>query len=187
MTKEGSTKIINFMIPGAGVLMLGRGHISYNLVSFTLSIYSTLVAFVLRNFDAVFLFHRWFSFILWWGCWYTNMRPSLWQDVSVKSLILGWPLRPLGILFKMANRIVTEEAKYFFNIVLFYYHDSADNTIIFKIPSHFASASRSHFHTTIVPQTTIGPSISIKLACIVFYKAFKKYLPNAHWMHLVRI
>ena len=29
MTKEGSTKIINFMTPGAGVLMLGRGHISH--------------------------------------------------------------------------------------------------------------------------------------------------------------
>ena len=58
MTKEGSTKIINYMIPEAGVLMLGRGHISYNLVSSTLSIYSTLVAFVLRDYDAVFLFHR---------------------------------------------------------------------------------------------------------------------------------
>ena len=29
MTKEGSTKIINFMTPGAGVLVLGRGHISH--------------------------------------------------------------------------------------------------------------------------------------------------------------
>ena len=28
MTKEGSTKIVNFMTPGAGVLVLGRGHIS---------------------------------------------------------------------------------------------------------------------------------------------------------------
>ena len=27
MTKEGSTKIVNFMTPGAGVLVLGRGHI----------------------------------------------------------------------------------------------------------------------------------------------------------------
>ena len=26
MTKEGSTKIVNFMTPGAGVLLLGRGH-----------------------------------------------------------------------------------------------------------------------------------------------------------------
>ena len=29
MTKEGSTKIVNFMIPRAGVLVLGRGHISH--------------------------------------------------------------------------------------------------------------------------------------------------------------
>ena len=28
MTKEGYTQIINFMTPGAGVLMLGRGNIS---------------------------------------------------------------------------------------------------------------------------------------------------------------
>ena len=28
MTKEGSPKIVNFMTPGAGVLVLGRGHIS---------------------------------------------------------------------------------------------------------------------------------------------------------------
>ena len=29
MNKEGSTKIVNFMTPGAGVLVLGRGHISH--------------------------------------------------------------------------------------------------------------------------------------------------------------
>ena len=29
MTKIGSTKIVNFMTPGAGVLVLGRGHISH--------------------------------------------------------------------------------------------------------------------------------------------------------------
>ena len=33
MTKEGSTKIINFMTPGAGVLVLGRGHISHIIVN----------------------------------------------------------------------------------------------------------------------------------------------------------
>ena len=31
MTKEGSTKIINFMTPGAGVLVQGRGHIGHLL------------------------------------------------------------------------------------------------------------------------------------------------------------
>ena len=29
MTKERSTKIVNFMTPGIGVLVLGRGHISH--------------------------------------------------------------------------------------------------------------------------------------------------------------
>ena len=29
MTKEGSTKIVNFMIPGAGIFALGRGHIRH--------------------------------------------------------------------------------------------------------------------------------------------------------------
>ena len=29
MTKEGSTKIVTFMTPEAGVLVLGRGHISH--------------------------------------------------------------------------------------------------------------------------------------------------------------
>ena len=29
MTKEGSTKIVNFMTPGVGVLVLGRGRISH--------------------------------------------------------------------------------------------------------------------------------------------------------------
>ena len=29
MTKEGSTKIVNFMTPGTGVLVLGRGNISH--------------------------------------------------------------------------------------------------------------------------------------------------------------
>ena len=31
MSKEESTKILNFMIPGAGDLMLRRGHISHTV------------------------------------------------------------------------------------------------------------------------------------------------------------
>ena len=61
MTNEGSTKIVNFMTPGTGVMMLGCGHISHYseyVVSFTLSIYSTLVAIVLRDYDAAFLYHH---------------------------------------------------------------------------------------------------------------------------------
>ena len=59
MTKEGSTKIVNFMTHGAGVLMLGCGHISnYSEYVLTLSIYSTLIAIVLWDYDAAFLYHR---------------------------------------------------------------------------------------------------------------------------------
>ena len=60
MTKEGSTQTINFMTPGAEVLMLGHGHISHYseyILSFTLSIYSTLIAIVLRGHDAVSYTH----------------------------------------------------------------------------------------------------------------------------------
>ena len=60
MIKEGSTKIVNFMTPGAAVLMLGRGHISHYSeyeVSSTLSIYSTLIVIVSRDYDAAFLYH----------------------------------------------------------------------------------------------------------------------------------
>ena len=57
MTKEGS----NFMIPRAGVVMLGRGRIShfseYVLFS-TLSIYNILIDIVLRDYGAVYLFDR---------------------------------------------------------------------------------------------------------------------------------
>ena len=47
MNKEGSTKIVNFMNPGPGVLILGRGHINHYseyVFSSALSIYSTLIA-----------------------------------------------------------------------------------------------------------------------------------------------
>ena len=61
MIKEGSTQIVNFMIPGAWVLVLGRSHMIYTLYEYvqssTLSIYSTLIAIVLWDYDAAFLYH----------------------------------------------------------------------------------------------------------------------------------
>ena len=58
VTREKST--INFMTPGAGVRMLGRGHISnyseYALF-FTLPIYNTLIPIVLNDYNAAFLCH----------------------------------------------------------------------------------------------------------------------------------
>ena len=61
MTKEGSIKNVNFNTPMAEVLMLGRGHISHfseYVLSSTLSIDSTLIAIVLRDYDAAFRYHN---------------------------------------------------------------------------------------------------------------------------------
>ena len=55
MTKEEST--INFMTPGSGVRMLGCGQILHNseyIISFTLSMYITLIAIVLNDNNAAF-------------------------------------------------------------------------------------------------------------------------------------
>ena len=99
MTKEGSTKIVNFRTPGTTVLMLGRGHISHYseyVVSSNLSIYSTLIAILLGDYDAVFLYHRWFSFILWWAndvqIWALLTRS--WCKVSDNQVTIKacWPL-----------------------------------------------------------------------------------------------
>ena len=58
--KEESSKILNFMTPWVEVLMVGRGHItrySEYVLSSTLSIYFTLIAIVLKDYDAAFLQH----------------------------------------------------------------------------------------------------------------------------------
>ena len=59
-TKEGSTKIVTFMTSGAGVLVLGCGHISNYYSEYFLllyqNIYSTLIAIVLRDCDSGFLY-----------------------------------------------------------------------------------------------------------------------------------
>ena len=60
MTEEGSTKIINVMTPGVGVLMLGcgyMGHYSEYALSSDLSVCITMIAVVLREYDAAFLCH----------------------------------------------------------------------------------------------------------------------------------
>ena len=80
------------MTPGAGILMLRCGYISHNsecVISSTLSMYSTLIANVLRNYDAAFIYHLWFSFtysII--GLLIYKYGP-LWKEVR----------RPVGLLF----------------------------------------------------------------------------------------
>ena len=57
VTKEGSTKIVNFMESVAGICIVGCGHLShfsdYELSS-TLSIYSILVAILFRELMLLF-------------------------------------------------------------------------------------------------------------------------------------
>ena len=111
MTKERN-KIVHFMTPRTGVLLLGHGHKSHYsgyVLSFTLSIYSTLIAIVSRDYDAELLYHRWFSFILWYSFFmifiysfifydflYSMMGLLIYKnepfckEVRVKSLILRW-------------------------------------------------------------------------------------------------
>ena len=62
MTKEGSTQIVpvNFMKPrGRGSERWAWPYKSYSeyVLSSTLSIYSTLIAIVLRDYDVAFLYH----------------------------------------------------------------------------------------------------------------------------------
>ena len=60
MTKEGSTQIVHFMTPGAGILMLGRGHISHMVNMYYLLLYQDtahLIAIVLRDYDTAFRYH----------------------------------------------------------------------------------------------------------------------------------
>ena len=75
MTKEGAAKIVNLITIGAGDLMLGRGYVIMHYLllfrrymaeilpirrntpinqSFTLSIYITLIAIVLMEYNAAF-------------------------------------------------------------------------------------------------------------------------------------
>ena len=98
MTNEWFSKIVTIMTPKTGLLMLGRLYKSLSWICIIfLSINKQHIdCYWLSEYDAAYLFDCWFSFILWWDCWYTNISP-FWQEVGVKSLILRWPLRPVGL------------------------------------------------------------------------------------------
>ena len=64
------------------------------VLSSTLSIYSTLIAIVLRDYDAVFLYIGLIFIFFFYD-------RAFWQEVSVKSLILRWPLKHVGLLLKL--------------------------------------------------------------------------------------
>ena len=116
MTKEGCTKNLNFMSNGAGALVLGCGHLGHcseYVLSSTLSVYSHWL-----NYYAAYLYHCWYIFTL-MGLLICKYKP-FWQEVSVKSMILRWPLRPAGLLFSFENSIQHIEYNikyhYFFQI-----------------------------------------------------------------------
>ena len=116
MTKEGSTKLVNFMTPGAGVLMLWRGHISHYseyVLSSPLSIYSTDCYCVKRDYDAAFLYHHWFLFILYGAVdiqiilWALLTRSQCVSDtrVTVKAC---WPLVHIYSISMMSLLIIMQ-------------------------------------------------------------------------------
>ena len=100
MTKEGSTKMVNFITIGAGGLVLGRGYISHYskyALSSTLSIYITLIAIVFRN--IMLLSYATVDFNLFYdGTVDMQIWALLTRSQCIESLILRWPLRPLSLL-----------------------------------------------------------------------------------------
>ena len=50
-----------------------------------------------QYYDVAFLYNCWFLFIIIMGLLICKYMP-FWQEFSVKSLILRWPLRPRGLL-----------------------------------------------------------------------------------------
>ena len=101
MSKEGSTKTLYFMT--LGVLVLRCDHINhiceYELSS-TYSIYiqqCTLIAIVLRYNNAAFLYHHWFH-LFYDGYVGIQIWAPPTRSQCIKSLILRWPLRCVGLL-----------------------------------------------------------------------------------------
>ena len=87
-TKEGSTKIVNFMTPGKGFLCLRLAikGIVVNMHYLLLLLYQWIALWLLLYYFPTSLL----TFIfLWWGCWYENMNPYFGQEISVESLILS--------------------------------------------------------------------------------------------------
>ena len=79
ITKEGSTKTVNFLTPSAELDVIGRCHVRYigeYAISSTLWIYTIFIVIVLSDYNAAFLCHCWFLFILIWACCYANRTPT---------------------------------------------------------------------------------------------------------------
>ena len=96
MTKEGSTKIVNFNTPMAEVLMLGRGHriciIFYSINILHIDRYCVKGLWCRFPIPLLIFIYSMIGLLI---CKYE----PFWREVSVKSLILRWPLRPVGLLY----------------------------------------------------------------------------------------
>ena len=76
MAKEGSTQIVHFMTPGAGVLVLGRGYKSYSEnASSAVSRYNTLIA-TICCFPMLLVFFKIFFYLFYDGHLIGNYEPS---------------------------------------------------------------------------------------------------------------
>ena len=89
------------MTPGAGVLVLGRDHISHTVKMLYLLLYQHTVHYLLVYSWILVLFsYATVVFYLLYDGLFTCKYEHLWQEVNVESLILKWPLRPLGLLLE---------------------------------------------------------------------------------------
>ena len=80
-------------------------HYSEYVFSSYLLIYFTLIAIMLKDYDAAFLYNCSFLFIIIMGLLIWKYAP-FWLEFSVKYLILRWPLRLVGLLFMMHQKAV---------------------------------------------------------------------------------
>ena len=138
--------------------MLGQDHISHYseyALSFTRSIYNTLIAIVLRKYNAAFLCH----------CRAVDMQTcAFWQEVSVESS--GWPLRPVGLLYFPEKPDVTIIANFYLCSALM----AIEQWGFFSVPHllwHGASVYNYHLQVP-VTLTHIAERSAVELSQPVF-------------------
>ena len=132
MTEEGSTKTGNFMTPGVGVLVLRCGHVSHIVCTCVHYIFKNLLLYFggcfrqtqKNSFDNVhidsYCINRLYcSFPLALLIFIYSMMGLLiwkyepfWQKVSVESLILRWPLSPLGLFIRKGTIAKTNKCQW---------------------------------------------------------------------------
>ena len=96
MTKEESTKIVNFMTPGAGVLVLGHGHTSH-----------------------IVKMHSFFDIpLLYSGAWFRQNKCIVLMTKEGSTKIVNFITPGAGVFVSGRGHIV--KMQYFFNNLLVY-------------------------------------------------------------------